>query len=309
MNVTALSADIGAVITGCDVRDFPDADREWLRSLLDRHLLLVFPGQRADTPAHIRFLSLFGQIADEHGDGRRHCVLSNKAAEGRNSSNAGLWHQDYSQTPFPLDVISLHATDLAGTVAGTRFVSTTRALRGMDAGLRARIAPLSALTISRLNGAPLDMDRESAYVRAAVDGRADRSVKVSAFPLVTSHPGTGESLLRANEMFTAGFQDVPYDQGRELLAELFEIVYDPAGVVEHHWRQGDLILWDNRALQHSRASPDRARGIGTRTLRRVTITDHMNDIFAYLPELAGGGIPRVRSLQPLETTPRRRQRM
>jgi hypothetical protein len=63
--------------------------------------------------------------------------------------------------------------------------------------------------------------------------------------------------------------------------------------VEHQWQQGDLVVWDNRALQHSRASLNPAGRPATRTLQRVTVSDRMDDIFAYLPELAGDGIPKV----------------
>jgi taurine dioxygenase len=37
-----------------------------------------------------------------------------------------------------------------------------------------------------------------------------------------------------------------------LLEELFDHLYRPENVVEHHWRERDLVLWDNIALQHAR---------------------------------------------------------
>jgi alpha-ketoglutarate-dependent taurine dioxygenase len=43
-------------------------------------------------------------------------------------------------------------------------------------------------------------------------------------------------------------------EGEALLAELFEHLYAPANLLEHRWRNGDLVLWDNLAVQHARAN-------------------------------------------------------
>ena len=63
---------------------------------------------------------------------------------------------------------------------------------------------------------------------------------------------------------------LPDDESAALLAELTAVLYQEAAVLEHHWRPGDVVLWDNRALQHARADfdPDQAR-----SLRRVTIAE------------------------------------
>ena len=45
-------------------------------------------------------------------------------------------------------------------------------------------------------------------------------------------------------------------------------LYSPAYVYEHRWSEGDLILWDNRALQHARDALDPN---APRTLRRVSV--------------------------------------
>ena len=37
----------------------------------------------------------------------------------------------------------------------------------------------------------------------------------------------------------------------------------------HRWATGDLVLWDNLAVQHARG----AAGTGVRTLQRVTIAE------------------------------------
>jgi taurine dioxygenase len=50
-------------------------------------------------------------------------------------------------------------------------------------------------------------------------------------------------------------------------------MYQPAFVYEHAWENGDLVAWDNLAVQHAR--PNLTRDGPVRTLRKV---------FAPMPE-------------------------
>jgi alpha-ketoglutarate-dependent taurine dioxygenase len=43
-------------------------------------------------------------------------------------------------------------------------------------------------------------------------------------------------------------------------------VYQPNNLVEHVWRNGDLVIWDNVGTQHARGS---VAGVGRRTLQKV----------------------------------------
>ena len=58
------------------------------------------------------------------------------------------------------------------------------------------------------------------------------------------------------------------DRSEAVLAELFAVLYEPGNVVTHEWRSGDLVVWDNLALQHGRPE---GTGSGERTLRRVAM--------------------------------------
>ena len=59
---------------------------------------------------------------------------------------------------------------------------------------------------------------------------------------------------------------LPATESDELLDRLFERLYDPANVIEHEWGQGDLLVWDNLAVQHGRPNVDESGAV--RTLRR-----------------------------------------
>ena len=58
--------------------------------------------------------------------------------------------------------------------------------------------------------------------------------------------------------------------GRLLLRDLIEHATRPEFVYRHAWREGDLVIWDNRCTMHrGRAFDERE----VRDLRRVTTRD------------------------------------
>ncbi len=60
-------------------------------------------------------------------------------------------------------------------------------------------------------------------------------------------------------------------EGRALLDRLLDGSTQPQFVFRHHWRPGDLVIWDNTGLLH-RALPYRADS--PRLMHRTTIAGH-----------------------------------
>jgi len=50
----------------------------------------------------------------------------------------------------------------------------------------------------------------------------------------------------------------PAEQGRTLLTQLIALTPEPRFVYQHHWRAGDLLVWDNRCTLHRARSFDDA---------------------------------------------------
>ena len=87
--------------------------------------------------------------------------------------------------------------------------------------------------------------------------------------VVRTHPGSGRKTLyvAAHASHIVG---MPIADGRLLLMDLIEHATQPQFVHAHSWKQGDLVIWDNRCTMH------RARPFDTtqvRDLRRVTTRD------------------------------------
>ena len=63
---------------------------------------------------------------------------------------------------------------------------------------------------------------------------------------------------------------MPLSDGKMLLRELMEHATQRQFVHAHHWRVGDLVIWDNRCTLHRGRPYDEAH---PRDLRRVTTSD------------------------------------
>lgn len=70
-------------------------------------------------------------------------------------------------------------------------------------------------------------------------------------PVVHHHPRTGRTLLYVSQQATIEILGLSKEDNEELLAALFDHLYNSPGVLRHDWQEGDLVVWDNRLLQHA----------------------------------------------------------
>jgi taurine dioxygenase len=90
-------------------------------------------------------------------------------------------------------------------------------------------------------------------------------------PLVLRHPRVSTPIVYVNEFFTSHVIELPLEESEALLEELFAEIRRPEYLYVHEWTEGDLVVWDNLAVQHARSA---FRGLGARrTLRRASTTE------------------------------------
>jgi taurine dioxygenase len=156
------------------------------------------------------------------------------------------FHSDISFTPEPFDFLSLHAVEVVAGASSTSFIHAGHGYQRLPERLKARLEDLEVWTIGRVINGELRFKRKP----------------------VVRRPRTGAPILympRYNEPYFEGMAKADSDA---LVAELFEYVYRPEHILKHDWRTGDLIVWDNLALQHAR--PDLSK-TGPRKLQRVVV--------------------------------------
>jgi taurine dioxygenase len=257
MEIKPLPQGFGAEITGFDVQAgrAPDDIAE-LRRAYDEHQLLVFRDCGRIAPErHVEITGWFGPIgANSDGEGRPWTVLHNDQAIG---SRPLPFHCDISYMQHPIEGISLHPLALPGSATSTTYVSNAVAWASLPAPLKDELAGRKARHYYA-EGRLMNMDWPPFE---------------AWHPVRLDHPRTGRPLLFVTEHHVDRIEGMDEDEGGALLRRLFAALYAPERRYEHVWREGDLVVWDNLAVQHARtreAEPSQ----GVRALQRVAIGEH-----------------------------------
>lgn len=91
----------------------------------------------------------------------------------------------------------------------------------------------------------------------------------SVHPVVRVHPETGERALFVNPNFTSHIVELSRQEGRHLLAMLYEHMTNPSFSVRFRWQPGSIAFWDNRATAH--VVPTDIPPGAHRAMQRITI--------------------------------------
>lgn len=251
----------GIEVTGRDLRTpLTGPEQAELRGLVDRHRLVLFRGQDITGDQQVGVLAALGPVLDESKDGSRFTHVSNTLAEGVVGRGRLLFHSDLAFTPRPIDIISLYGIELPPDGAPTLFADAVAAAAALPGEVRARLEGRRGLHIFDLR----DNLGDRRFRVADLPDTAPRAMH----PVLVPHPRTGETTLFVSEMQTDHVEGLPPDESEELLAACCATLYRPENTYEHVWRPGDLVVWDNIALQHARGEVAAAGG---RTLRRVPV--------------------------------------
>jgi taurine dioxygenase len=263
---------IGAEITGVDLdADLDDTTVEFLRETFDSRGLLVF--RDVEIPRVRQYVLcevLRGREVPTAGDAaaaaarQEHFYVSNRRERATAPMGRLLFHSDGMWTDESFEVLSLHAVDVEPPVPPTTFASATAGWAMLSDEMQARLAPMHALQV----GGPEDF-HESRRQRFGDDVMQTVRDNAPSFTLPVSrvHPRTGQTILFLAENHTKQIIELPLDASDELLDELFVDLYGDDNVYEHHWRNGDLVVWDNLSLQHGR--PNVTLDGATRTLAKI----------------------------------------
>ncbi|SAL83671.1 taurine dioxygenase [Caballeronia choica] len=275
IEIHPFDAPLGAEVIGLDLSKplSPNDFARIHRAHLDHHVL-VFRDQRIPPEQHIAFSKRFGplQIHVLHqfalAGHPEVLVVSNIVENGKpiGLGDAGhFWHSDLSYKEKPSLGSLLHAQELPRVGGDTLFANMHLAWDELPAHLRSAVEGRRAEHTYLARYA--ELQKRSPW-RPNLSAEQVAEVKPVVHPIVRTHPETGRKALFVSEHFTTRIVDLPEDESRALLAELFAHSVQPQFIYRHRWREHDLVFWDNRSLMHLAAgTPDDER----RRLNRTTI--------------------------------------
>jgi taurine dioxygenase len=272
LTVTRLGKHLGARITGVDLsQPLDDATFARISKAFFDNEVVVFPRQKLTPEQHIAFTRRFGAL--EHHvrkearlpDHPEIFILSNILDDGGKAigaQDAGrFWHSDLSYKREPSLLSALYAVTIpvrdGKPLGDTRFASTTAAWDALPEAMKLRLRDLKNIHSYRdyrLKNHAAQQEDLRRGIRTVQEHAPTpeqlASVPDMATPVVRTHPVTGRKGLFVSEGHTSHMADMPREEGDALLRQLYAHITQPEFVYTHSWAPGDLLLWDNIAVQH-----------------------------------------------------------
>lgn len=278
MQVTNSERPIGATITDFDLgRDLTDETFAQVASVFYERGVVCLKNQSLEPDQLLGFARRFGE-PDVHF--LEHYTLpgypniflvSNIQEEGRDIgfADAGrVWHSDGSYLQTPVAVSLLYALEVpeenGKPLGATQFASARAAYDGLPAPQREAIEGLEA--VHQVAG------RRQNTGTGLKDRAREQAQPEAVHPVVRTHPVTGRRYLFVARGECSHILGMDEAEGSALIEELALAVQSPEYRYTHSWSVGDVLVWDNQAVQHL-ATFDYEWPRHRRLMQRVTITE------------------------------------
>jgi taurine dioxygenase len=69
-------------------------------------------------------------------------------------------------------------------------------------------------------------------------------------PVVRTHPETGRKSLYVSPRFTLRIEGLEPAESEDVLSRIFALMEEERFIYRHTYGDGDLVMWDNRCLNH-----------------------------------------------------------
>ena len=237
MRVRRFAAPLGAIVEDLDVRHIDDATWLRLNALFCEHHVLAFPGQRLSPEDQMNFARRWGALVRHPYSG---LDAYPDVIELRNQGKARdinqHWHSDMTYNVAPPKLTMLYALEAPDIGGDTAFANQELAYDALSQGLRSVVDGLKAV--------------HTAEDLAIVNRQDPKQAPRAEHPVVRVHDETGRKSLYVCRAFTQRFVGWSREESAPLLEYLYRHGARPEFQARHVWTAGDLVMWDNRCLQH-----------------------------------------------------------
>jgi taurine dioxygenase len=252
--VRPTGAAAGAEILGVDLsNDLDAAGFAPIQAALDEYGVIVLRDQTITPEQQIALSRNFGTL-EVNFHAKRFGILGNpeiyavsnivEQGEPIGTRRAGeTWHTDMSYAKHPAKVTMLYAVEvpvLHGLALGdTAFANTAVAWDALPEPMRDEIQDLKGIFDfrGRKRSSPVSAEDIAQYPPVE-------------HPIVRAHPRTGRKSLYVAREDCTGIVGKDERAAQALIEALADHIVRPAFVYQHHWRVGDVVVWDNCTVQH-----------------------------------------------------------
>lgn len=245
------------------------ADLAEIKTAIERQLVLIWPGQSLTASEQASFTRQLGppspvpfiQPMAEHDEV---IAITRRVDEPPSFDPVGGWHSDFSFLSEPPSYTVLQAKEVPPFGGDTIWSNQYLAFETLSRPLQEFLA--------RLDAEHSAMNAFAPSMQVAFDALAEADVVTGPealerqlHPVVISHPESHRPALYLNREYTVGLNDLTPQEAQPLLEFLGHHSTRAEFTCRWRWSPGDVVIWDNRCLQHM-AMPD-YRGHGRKMFR------------------------------------------
>jgi len=286
MEVIPLGPGFAAELRGITLADVTsdNAAYEAVRAAFEEHSVLVLRNQDVTDEIQLAFSRRFGppevtKVGSE-GTGSHFVILSTIGPDGKvvpadhrmqmRAKANQLWHTDSSFKRVPALTSILSARIIPEHGGETEYVSTRLAFERLDPDLRERLKNSFAWHDYAHSRGQIATGLASAEERAALPPQCWR--------MVWTNPVNrrGALYLASHAYAVEGMEPAA---GKKLIDDLTAVATAPGASYLHEWREGDVVMWDNRATMHrGRPWPSHEARLMIRTTISATEADGVGNM-------------------------------
>ena len=294
MDVVPVGPGFGAELRGTTLTDVANDDAAYaaVRAAFEEHSVLVFRNQEVTDDIQLAFSRRFGPPevtkVGSQGTGSHFVILSTIGPDGKvvpsdhrlqlRSRANQLWHTDSSFKRVPALTSILSARIIPEHGGETEFVSTRLAFERLGKDMQCKLESSFAW-------------HNYAHSRGKITAGLATEEEQAALPpvcwrMVWRNPANGRGALYiASHAYAVKGMDAA--SGAKLIDELTEAATAPGTSYLHQWKQGDVVMWDNRATMHrGRPWPAHEARLMIRTTISATEADGVGTMGVPSPQAA-----------------------
>ena len=256
VKVVPATGAIGAEIQGVDLANLDAVNFDVVERAFYEYGMLVFREQSITEQGELAFARRWGEVVvtpmltylDQHPG-----VLE-VVNRGKAKTPTEYWHYDSAYLECPPALSILAARTLPPVGGDTMWCNQYLAYESLSDGMKRLLSGVRGKFCGTL------MAKRTGHVG---------DVPYTYHPIVRRHLATGRSALFLSHPETVPeLENMTPRESRPLLDYLYGHSSSPDRTYRHHWRTGDVVMWDNRCTMHYAVHD---YGDHPRVMHRVTI--------------------------------------
>lgn len=257
LEVRPLTGALGAEIFNVDLAHLDDATFAEIHAAFLTYSAVMFHDQHLTQEQFAAFGRRFGELEDEPFLPHRADVPgvfylrgAPKDAKVLSTQNLG-WHADHTYQKNPSKGAMLYAREIPEAGGDTLFASNYLSWEGLSPAMQQFLEDKVGIHDVLQYG--LNSGHHSTATVKAIEMLAKMRAMFPQMehPLVCRHPETGRKMLYLNQAWTVAIKGLNREESQAILDMLKRHTVRDVFCCRFRYRPNSLMLWDNRAVQHS----------------------------------------------------------